>query len=392
MLETSLFASLRLAAICAGAAILAAPAIACTCPPLESAAEQAGEADLVAVAKVGARRETRSGVTTAFTLSEVLKGSALAGDEIAVMSARPGNPACGILWSEGEETVLLASASDTGGYSAWMCSRPQFSAAEFRSALGKTDTIADPELAPLTGTLEIVSPQPGQRIAGVLPIKGTLPRDWFFENVATGELYSGDTLVGEIPISPISSQNWTEPGDKTIDLEVTLANTETIDLTLVISQSTPDETVVPRSIEIPFTAGVPELDAEAAMRNAVSKTMEQDVPTIMSRGDIEAYEALLSRDFVLISSDGTVTARDDLLADLAAEWTTPDSMTYEVVDIREITAATALVTGKAETVMSSPEMGETCTGTYASSHVFRRFEGTWSMASSHISGRETICE
>jgi len=232
----------------------AGAALACTCPPLEDAAAQAETHDLVAVVTVGAHKEfgqtpygTPERIETRIKVREVLKDGEMT--SLVLTTQAPGNPACGIVYRQGAEIVLLANEMDGSGYSAWMCSAARFSEDEFRTALGKPRP-----LAPLTGTVEIVSPRPGAQVAGPLMIQGTLPRDWFFENTASGRLMHGGAMVGEIPIRPVSSQNWTEPGDKTIDLEVTLTNPEDMDLTLVIEQSMVEDGLAPRTVSVPFTA------------------------------------------------------------------------------------------------------------------------------------------
>ena len=161
---------LRAVALCLAASIatwvFAAPASACMCPPEASAEAQAAAFDLVALAKMEGDAEigqtpfgTPERIETEFTLLEVMKGDALEGDEILVISGAPGNPSCGIRWREGSEVMLLAKARQTGGYSAWMCSIPQFSEADFRAALkpGAVDVVGEPETArPI-----VTSPQPG---------------------------------------------------------------------------------------------------------------------------------------------------------------------------------------------------------------------------------------
>lgn len=131
----------RLALACGAMLALVGPALACTCPPVESAAAQAEQADLVAIVTAGEREEfgqTPWGVPeyfeTQFQVHEVLKGPDM--DALTVRTSAPGNPMCGILWEEGADMVLLAREREEGGYSAWMCSLARFPEEAFRAALG----------------------------------------------------------------------------------------------------------------------------------------------------------------------------------------------------------------------------------------------------------------
>ncbi|MEL6662949.1 MAG: nuclear transport factor 2 family protein [Pseudomonadota bacterium] len=382
--------------IAAGATFV--PAFACTCPPLESAAAQADGADLVALARMEGDAEIGQSpyggperIETDFTLLEVLKGDALAGDEILVTSGAPGNPACGIRWREGVEALVLLNARETGGYSAWMCSMPQFSEAEFREALGAPPKGGDQPLAPLTGTAEILSPQPGERISGPVPIKATLPADWFFENAAHGKLVEAGEVVGEIPIRPISSQNWTEPGDKTVDLEVSL-NVETdTDLTLIIEQSLVDETLAPRSVSVAFTAAAPVGDPEAEARAEMERLVTETWPEVILSGDGEAYAAFLPEDYLLVDETGQVIDRAAMITLITEdEFAVPDTLEVKVLDSRLVSAASGLVVGEVTSATTITD-GVVCEAVFTVTHVLKRFGGDWSLEASHFSGGAQTC-
>ncbi|MEO0816054.1 MAG: nuclear transport factor 2 family protein [Pseudomonadota bacterium] len=377
---------------------ISAPSFACTCPPMESAAAQAEEADLIALARMEGDSEsgktpygTPERIETEFTLLDVLKGDALAGDSIQVMSPSPGSPTCGIRWRGGVDVLVLLNARETGGYSAWMCSMPQFSEAEFREALGVPAEMTLPKQAPLTGTVDITSPQAGERVEGPLIIKGTLPGDWFFENTARGVLISDGNIVGEIPISPISSQNWTEPGDKTVHLEVSLANTVDTPLTLRIEQSMPGEGLMPQSVSIPFVAAAPVGDPEAQAVADITDLVTRVWPERIMAGDMAAYLELLHGDYRLVDHDGKIRTRDVLEADFAEKgFTSPDAFDVEIESVRLVTQASALAIGEAISEIETSD-GDACESRYTFSHALKRFDGTWSLINTLISGRETTC-
>lgn len=144
-------------ALC-GAALLAVsapPAQACTCPPEQSAADQAANWQLVAKVEVLSAEEIKprrsvwyrivnwnrpppppqpAQYETRMRVISVLKGSA--SGELVVHSFAPGMPACGINYTVGSEVTLLANAANAGGYATYMCSRPQFPDEAFEAALG----------------------------------------------------------------------------------------------------------------------------------------------------------------------------------------------------------------------------------------------------------------
>ena len=119
----------------------AAPALACSCAPSESAEAQAGRYDFVAVVKVDQTWDLEDEKTGPFIIGSSLTlmhvQSVLKGEMaryVVVKALDPGMPACGIHFREDAEILLLATGKD-GAYTASMCDLPQFSLAEFEAAL-----------------------------------------------------------------------------------------------------------------------------------------------------------------------------------------------------------------------------------------------------------------
>lgn len=127
------------------AAALSMPALACTCPPIEDAAAQAAEYELVAIAVVDSTEETAPApgeqaspygpsTVTEMTIRRVLKGAA--GQTVTVKSPPASPVTCGMSYRPGErEILLLTNAREDGTYSTWMCDLPQFPTADFEAAL-----------------------------------------------------------------------------------------------------------------------------------------------------------------------------------------------------------------------------------------------------------------
>jgi hypothetical protein len=120
----------------AAVAVLASAgaALACTCLPYRSAAEQLRQADLAAVGVAVASRTNRRGeAETIFQLTEVMKGPML-----RTVTVRHGTDSamCGVVFERGRRVMLLAGR-DRGGYQTSSCSAAQFPIGEFRRAAGR---------------------------------------------------------------------------------------------------------------------------------------------------------------------------------------------------------------------------------------------------------------
>jgi len=265
-----------------------------------------------------------------------------------------------------------------------MCSIPQFPEIEFRRAL-KPESL-DPETMPL-----LTSPARGEVVDGVLEIEGTLPAHWFFENAADGALLLNGEVIDAFQVPPISSQNWTEPGPKTIDLDVYLTPPSDLALELRLSQSMPEEGQAPETITVAFTAKAAREDAGEVARRQLAAAMTETWPGLVVGGDAEAYGAFLWEEFVLVTDTGEVIGRSALLESLSSRWVTPDALAFAVEEVRLLTAATGLVVGTATSSVET-QGGAACTSTYTSSNVLRKSGGAWMLASSHISARASSCQ
>ncbi|MEM5518539.1 hypothetical protein WNY37_16395 [Henriciella sp. AS95] len=122
----------------------AGQAAACSCPPSQSAAQQAEGYDLIAVVEVGEVWDLESEPTdppspfiigehiTQMKVQRVLKGEM--SRYVLVKSADAGMPACGVNYRPDTELLLLAKGGE-GVYSTWMCDRAQFPVEDFEAAL-----------------------------------------------------------------------------------------------------------------------------------------------------------------------------------------------------------------------------------------------------------------
>ena len=128
---------MRLASIAAalGASTLVAAAgaaLACTCVPHASAAEQLADADLLFKGTVVEERvEGRVSAVTTFTVTEVIKGPAM-------RRVRLNHPldeaACGVRFRAGTQVLVFAHRAPDGTLNTGLCSRPRFPEAEYRAA------------------------------------------------------------------------------------------------------------------------------------------------------------------------------------------------------------------------------------------------------------------
>ena len=129
---------MRLASIAAalGASTLlaaAGAALACSCVPYASAAEQLAEADLLFKGRVVEERvHGRTSATTTFAVTEVIKGPAM---RRVSLNHRLDGAACGVRFRPGAAVLLLAHRAPDGTLRTGLCSRPRFPEGEYRRAV-----------------------------------------------------------------------------------------------------------------------------------------------------------------------------------------------------------------------------------------------------------------
>lgn len=124
----------RLAALALGTAVaaVAAPALACSCLPPPSAADQLARADVVfkGVA-VGETVGRRGQATTQFRVQEMFKGRPA--DRIFV-SHRLDSAACGVRFQPRASVVVIADRAENGTLRTSLCSAAAFPEAQYRRA------------------------------------------------------------------------------------------------------------------------------------------------------------------------------------------------------------------------------------------------------------------
>ncbi len=129
-------------------------AYACTCPPLESAAEQAEKFDLIFLGTATGSINVTPPIErapdqppppprpefyeTSFNVTRVLKGDNMS--SVIISHSAPSPMSCGVHYQTDEPLFILASGSKEKGYSTWFCSNAQFSVEAFDAAL---DTAED---------------------------------------------------------------------------------------------------------------------------------------------------------------------------------------------------------------------------------------------------------
>ena len=132
-----------LAAVIAASVLLASgAALACSCFPFNTAAEQAEAVDALFRARVISARsnagETYIRAITTFEVLEVMKAPAnsmRAGQRVEVGHSID-DASCGMSFTPGEEVLVAASVAEDQSLQTSLCAAPQFSDEAFREALG----------------------------------------------------------------------------------------------------------------------------------------------------------------------------------------------------------------------------------------------------------------
>ena len=114
-----------------------------------------------------------------------------------------------------------------------------------------TTEAADPAPVAETATAElatVTTPASGAHVTSPLQVSGVAPAGWFFENQFPVRLL--DASGAEIALAPAHPRvNWTEPGAKEYDAE--LSFTATGPATLVLEEDMPGDGNEPRQVRIP---------------------------------------------------------------------------------------------------------------------------------------------
>jgi len=93
----------------------------------------------------------------------------------------------------------------------------------------------------------VTAPQEGATVTSPLRVSGVAPADWFFENQFPVRLI--DAQGAEIASAPAHPRiNWTEPGPKEFDAE--LSFTATGPAILVLQEDMPGEGETPREVRV----------------------------------------------------------------------------------------------------------------------------------------------
>lgn len=117
-------------------ALSAGAALACSCRPFASAAEQAEGADVIfrgrviATERVGEYRQS-----TTFEVLDALKGDTAPRQTVSHGGAAMVASACGIVYRVGAEALVIAHRGDTGELSTSACSAPRWPIEAYREAL-----------------------------------------------------------------------------------------------------------------------------------------------------------------------------------------------------------------------------------------------------------------
>lgn len=128
-------------------------AYACTCPPLESAAEQAEKFDLIFLGTATGSNNVTPPIErspdqappppspelyeTSFEVTRVLKGDNMS--SVIISHTAPSPMSCGVQYPTNEPLFILASGSKEKGYTTWFCSNAQFSVDAFDAALNTVE-------------------------------------------------------------------------------------------------------------------------------------------------------------------------------------------------------------------------------------------------------------
>lgn len=120
---------------------------------------------------------------------------------------------------------------------------------------------------------------------------------------------------------------------------------------------------------------------EAALREAKLVTWRE----IYAAGDAAALENFLLDGFEMVGGDGAITPKAAEVAWLKTNRADMSGFVYTIAQIRFVTPDVALVRGEGR--RPSRSAAGPCTMRYVSSNLFRRADGRWRPALSHISGQ-----
>ena len=137
------------------------------------------------------------------------------------------------------------------------------------------------------------------------------------------------------------------------------------------------------------------LSSCAALAAAPSRTADIEALTrakvetwrrLYQQQDAEGLRRFLTDDFIVIDGEGNVSKKDAEVEWLAKNpWTGAADFLYVIDRITFPSADVAIVVGHGSSTQEQAGK-EPCIDTYRSSNVFRRVEGAWRPALSHISG------
>jgi hypothetical protein len=106
--------------------------------------------------------------------------------------------------------------------------------------------------SPAAEGVSVEAPAANARVSSPLTVTGTAPADWFFENQFPVRLLDAqDNEIAHAPAQP--RINWTEPGPKSFDAELTFEVEVETSAMLVLEEDMPGEGVEPRQLRVPVT-------------------------------------------------------------------------------------------------------------------------------------------
>ncbi len=124
----------------------------------------------------------------------------------------------------------------------------------------------------------------------------------------------------------------------------------------------------------------------AADRAAITHAKVETWRSLYRTQNAEGLDRFLKDGFILIGDDGSVTAKQEEVAWLAANaWGGPDDFVYTVEDIIFTSETTAIVYGHGDST-GEDEDGRPCRQTYWSSNTLVKEGGAWRPIFSHVSG------
>ncbi len=128
-------------------------------------------------------------------------------------------------------------------------------------------------------------------------------------------------------------------------------------------------------------------NAGAADEAALQRAKLEEWPGYYRRQDAEGLAGFLLADFQEIGSSGAKSGRDEALAWVRGNSWAPSNFRYEIDAIRFVTADVALVIGRGGSDRKGAD-GKPCRHSYVSSNLFRKLDGRWRPALSHMSGEK----